>query len=298
VGVSSCAPQPSFLSSLPQSTSAPNRARTQQHGAGGMLGCMPQTGSAGEPQQFPAEIGEWANQHVEATRAGTGAAPTTVPTTIPYEIELVRYTHGARGFYLADGKDLKAKYEKVKSQKAFPLHLHISLESVPDLLPDEAIEAKRAFALGLALGFVAKRGEHYYVNIEAEGSKSLSDDRKYKVTYDTEWQTVFGPQGSRSLASPAVGPITFSFKSAKPLQTLRIGQGRVRACNSLVRDLPNVALILEATGEYREAVGTDNFKKQLSAYLQHLENCDVPNQVRDQIREELRLIKDYQSSME
>jgi Tubulin like len=263
-----------------------------------MLGCMPQTGSTGDGPQYPPEVDEWKKQHVDTSRVGAGASPEILPTTIPYEIELVRYTHGARGFYLADGKEWKEKYEKVKSQQAFPLHLHVSLESVPDLLPDDAIEAKKAFALGLALGFVAKRGEHYYVNVEAEGSK-VPDGRKFKVGYDTEWQTVFGPRESRSLPSPPViGPITFSFKSTKPLQSLRVGQGRNRACSSLARDLPNVNLILEAAGEYREAVGTDKFKKQLAEYLQFLENCDVPAQVRDQIREEIRLIKDYQSSME
>src|SRR5206468_1035440 len=112
------------------------------------LGCMPLPAASGGGPQFPPEVQEWTQRYVDATRSGIAVPPVILAMTTPYEIELVRYTHGARAWYLADAADWKTKYEAVLKRGAFPLHLHRSLADLPDLFPDEAAAGKQAFALG------------------------------------------------------------------------------------------------------------------------------------------------------
>src|ERR1035441_267794 len=118
------------------------------------LGCMPQASHSGGAAGFAPELREWAQRYTKATRGGVAAPPNLVATTAPYEIELVRYTHGARAWYLSDAADWKDKFDQTVKQKAFPLMLSKGLSDIPDLFPDKKKISRLAFALAMAFGLI------------------------------------------------------------------------------------------------------------------------------------------------
>jgi hypothetical protein len=265
------------------------------------LGCMPLATGRGKERRFPPEVETWAQRYATATRGGVAAAPEIQATTAPYEIELVRYTHGARAWYLAEAQTWKEQYERIAAAGTYPLHLHTAFRDVPDLMPDDTLINKQAFALGLALGFVAKRGEHYYFNLEANpGEGPDAVETRYEVPYETEWQTVFGPANSRTVPpdNPETNRVAFRFKKARPRKELYLGQGRPAARKAFEADGERAGLVLAALRQYIAAVGSASSKQQLRAYSKFLGDCDVPGSVRKQIAEERALIDEFVKSTE
>lgn len=261
-----------------------------QHAA---LGCMPQ--SAGADQVlFPREVQEWAERFSAATTGITAAPPTIVPTTVPYEVELARYVHGARAWYLTDASDWKQKYEQTVNMGAFPVHTHACLGKLPDLFPDRTKAARQAFALGMAFGFICKRGDYYYLNVQRIQKENATI---YEVPADTEWQSVFGPPENREVPSDT-GALSFLFsKKRKPKEALLLAQGRIAACSQLCADEKKTALIVSALDEYVKAVGSAKTKSQLSGYLTFLREFQA-EKLAVQIEEEGNLIQQYINSLE
>ncbi len=257
------------------------------------LGCMPQSSDAGEAGGFPAEARQWVQRYTKATRGSVAAPANLVATTAPYEIELVRYTHGARAWYLSDAADWKEKFDQTVKQKAFPLLLSKGLSDIPDLFPDKKKISRQSFALGMAFGFVSKRGDYYYMNLD--GSQAEVDGT-YQVPMDTEWQTVFGAPADRKIPEDT-GPITFQFKKRKPKESLLLAQGRAQACAKLGQDPKKVEAILAALSEYVKTVGSAAIKAQLSAYENHLDEFQA-DKLRDQIEHERDSIREYRKNLE
>ena len=257
------------------------------------LGCVPQASDSGGTGGFPPEVRQWAQRYTKAIRGGVAAPANLVATTAPYEIELVRYTHGARAWYLSDAPDWKEKFEQTVKQKAFPLLLSKGLSGIPDLFPDKKKISRQAFALGMAFGFISKRGDYYYMNLQG-GLAEL--DAAYQVPMDTEWQTVFGPPAERKIPEDTV-PITFQFKKKKPKESLLLAQGRAQACSKLGQDPKKVETILAAQSEYIKAVGSAAVKSQLSAYEAFLDDFGA-DKLRDQIEQERDSIKEFRKNLE
>ncbi len=260
-----------------------------QHAA---LGCMPR--SAGSDQVvFPQEVQEWAERFSAATTGVTAAPPTIVPTTVPYEIELARYVHGARAWYLTGAEEWKQKYEQTVAMRAFPLHTHSCLAKLPDIFPDRTRTARQAFALGMAFGFIAKRGDYYYLNVQRTQKDNAT---VYEVPLDTDWQTVFGPPENRAVPTDT-GAVSFLFrKQRKAKEDLLLEQGRITACWQLCKDEKKTALIVSALDEYVGAVGSATTKAQLSDYVNYLKEFPA-EKLAAQIEEEAALIEEYVNSL-
>jgi hypothetical protein len=261
-----------------------------QHAA---LGCMPRSAD-GDQEVFPPEVHQWAERFAAATTGVTAAPPTIVPTTVPYEIEMVRYVHGARAWYLTDASDWKQKYEQTANVNAFPVHTHTCLGKLPDLFPDRTRTARQAFALGMAFGFIAKRGDYYYLNVQRtqKGNATV-----YEVPLDTEWQTVFGPREGRVVPA-GTGAVSFLFSpKSRPTKHWLLAQGRIAACAKLSADEKNTALILSALSEYVAAVGSARTKEQLTNYLAFLKEFQA-EKLAEQLEEEGNLIQQYVNSLE
>ncbi len=257
------------------------------------LGCVPEKSDRSGAGGFPPEVRQWAQRYTKATRGGAAAPANLVATTAPYEIELVRYTHGARAWYLSDAADWKEKFEQTIKQKAFPLLLSKGLVDIPDLFPDKKKASRQAFALAMAFGFIAKRGDYYYMNLEGGHGEV---DGTYEVPSNTEWQTVFGPQSGRSIPEDT-GPITFQFKKKKPKEAMLLAQGRVEACSKLSQDPKKVEAILAGLSEYVKAVGSSVMRAQLSCYISFLDDFEA-NKLRDQIEQERDSIRNYRKDLE
>ncbi len=257
------------------------------------LGCMPQTSDSGDAGGFPPDVRRWVSQYTKATRGGVAAPATLVATSAPYELELVRYTHGACAWYLSDAADWKEKYEQTVKQKAFPLLLNKSLSDVPDLFPDKKRIARQVFAIAMAFGFVAKRGDYYYMNLEGGPDEA---DGAYQVPMDTEWQTAFGPSAEKKIPGES-GPIAFQFKKRKPKESLLLAQGRTQACSRLGQEPKKIEFILAGLSEYVRAVGSETVKALLSSYEAYLDDFKA-DKLGKQIEQERDSIRDYRKNLE
>ena len=258
------------------------------------LGCLPIRAMKGKDPEFPPAILKWKRQFVEAGQSGM-TEPVLLPTSAPYEVELVRYTHGARAWYLDDLRGYKRKYEMIAGRNAYPLHLHKALLDVPDLFPERDAPARRAFALGMALGFIAKRGEYYYFNLRETSAAESS--ARFKVPHHTEWQTVFGGDDNRIIPPNVVG-IEFKFARRKPGHAALLAQGRAKAFRALIRNQENVEMIHTGLSEFVSDIGTADAKAMLKAYWNHLDGTRVPATLRKQIKAEADAILEYIGGLE
>lgn len=259
------------------------------------IGCRPTPGSRHEAPRFPAALERWTAELKGGGDHGLTDEPTRVPTSAPWEIEMVRYTYGARAWYLADTAAWRQLYAAHPRGTSYPLHVLKALEQTPDLMPDAAALAREAFAVGLALGFIAKRGEHYYLNVREE--RDDSGQRVYAVPYHTEWTTVFGPADARALP-PGLDGFRLQFRNAKPPERDALGQGRSKARAAFEKTPEHVGLVQAALEAYVGSAGTAVVRRQLSAYADTLETMDVPSKVRDLVAEERDTVARYARELE
>ncbi len=183
-----------------------------------------------------------------------------IPSDRRYELSLGRRTYGARCYYLSEAKRWRAQFEQ-ESKSAngrFMIETHAAFLSIPDIFPEDATPLS-LFALGMAFGFVVKRGDWYYFGLEESQGTTT-------VLYSTQAPTVF------SIANPPgtpanVGDISFKLSSAKPAKLLSLAQGREAAVAAL-RTHPTWLDLLGATIEaYHEQVGNATLDQQLRAYV-------------------------------
>lgn len=265
------------------------------------LGCTPV--QSGQTFEFPPVVTEWINRFAR----GDAAQPGIEATNAPYEVELVRYTHGARAMYLDDAKDWKTKYDALTKQGAFPLHIDRRFVDLPDLdvTADDykaAADGRRAFALGMALGFVAKRGQQYFMNVEANAAKAAAGIATYHVPYMTEWHTVFEPADDYQPPDPtACTSVSFELKKAVPPKKLLLAEGREQACRAIEKAPDRAKVIWAALSAYiteASSVSASSAKQQLGVYGQFLESYDAPPDTRNQVDAERALIESYAKALE
>lgn len=256
------------------------------------LGCAPSKTTDDGEVVFPSEVHQWVDRlGTTALGGGSGANVRLVPSGSRQEIELVRYTHAARAFYLTDAKEWERHYLGAASHPEYGIHTHAVFDDAPNLAPDEKAVSKLAFAVGAALGFIAKRGEHYYLNLEA---RSDSDGRPYTaVLYGTEWPTALQVAAEEP---PKGGLIRFELRATKPPRERHLGQGRGTARANLTKE--QAELVLRAFDEYKQEVGTLATRNQLRRYAEHLGSYDVPGHLRRQIGEEARRIREFCAELE
>jgi hypothetical protein len=265
-----------------------------------MLGAMPviESGRA-EPR---AELQAW----VKDIGASEGRAPSIETLSTPYELQLVRYTHGARAMYLKQAADWKAFYTAwSRSSSGFPLHIDARLIDLPDLdssatiLVRERLEARKAFALAVALGFVVQRGRQFFLALEKVSSEAgASHVERYSVPLKNEAHTVFDGGGI-----PDTGGL-FDYTNGDTAARTRLGENRVRAKEALERKAsePRVRLILEAVRDYETAVGLGTVREQFDRYAgwlgDHLQNGKLDRNLRWQLEGELAAVRAYREGLQ
>jgi hypothetical protein len=260
------------------------------------LGCKPLPDAA-QGVRFPQEAQQWAQQYVHAGQGAVAARAILIPNQAGHELEIVRYTHGARAFYLTDALDWKTKYTDFSKRKAFPLHVAKCLEKAADLFPDEQEQARLAFALAMALGFIAKRGDYYYWNLKAEENPG-QEGVQFEVLNHTDWQTIFGSSDARILPTET-GPIAFTFKKRPRMPAdLKISQGRLSALEALSKDSSKPPLIMTAVKSYEAWIGNAKVKKDYITYEKYLDDMQVTPELQQQIVSERELIKQYAKKLE
>jgi hypothetical protein len=181
-----------------------------------------------------------------------------IPTDLPYEITLGRRTFGARAFYLHEAEDWRQKYLSMSSGSDFMMATHSAFLDIPDLFPVDAGPIT-AFALGVALGFIATRGDSYYFALDQAKDGT-------NVLYSSQAPIV------ASIASASgpinVGDLHFLGKAPAKLPKDRLlDVQRERAATALADHPKWITLIEEAVRKFQEAIGNQKFQTDLDRYV-------------------------------
>jgi hypothetical protein len=208
---------------------------------------------------FPPQIVEWA----EANMFGY------IPYESSFEIFLSRRTYGIRAFYLTDAARWKTIYDlRISNFEGSYMHeTHTAFRHAPDLFPRSDDLPLRAFALGLALGFIVKRGDWYYFGLE----RAIDRDHQQciRVLYKSDpkdWKTAHMLEGVPPLPA-RVGPLDFShYMQTLDKEKHQLAQGRANAVTALCNKMNFVELLQEAVEEYHREIGTSAYVNRLELY--------------------------------
>ena len=262
------------------------------------LGCAPVQGDGAGPVRFPKEIDKWIGQHTRAGQGGAGVTATTVATAAPYEIELVRYTHGARGFYFSDAGAWKNQYEAIRKTGGHPLHLSRSLAKAPDLFPDRSKDARQAFAMAMGMGFISKRGDYFYWNLVALPGTAPGGEPLYDIPSDTQWATIFDGASGRVIPTYTGSP-TFRFGKKDPKAAFKLDQGREKALKVFLKKSEWATDVRQAASQYLRAVGSVMARDQWKSYAEQLDNLtSTPKGLQEQIDAERSAVLEYLKNIE
>lgn len=138
-----------------------------------------------QTQAITRVVGEWLDE-----RAGADIQPQQVSSGYPYAIDVVRREHGARAYWLRETDSWEHQYRVSREKGGFPLHIdrRFTTPPVPELAPEQELEAKQLFALAVAYGYVARRGPNlWYYGSAPDAAGRVAP--KYASDWATVWST-------------------------------------------------------------------------------------------------------------
>jgi len=212
----------------------------------------------------------------------------------PLEIMITRRSHNIAFHYLSEALHWKKLYTHLQSEYkrlGRMLHTHSSYTKLQDIFPlNESSE--QAFALGMAFGFIAKKGNFYYYVLEEN-----ENDGSFSVAYSSEWKTINDFEDS-----PQVENLTIKYSNSKLKipQEYQIANGREKAKQEIVQNITLTETIIRAVDEYRPSTSSASFLKLLGKYMdQVLSPRKTTSGTRRKLFEsEYKAINDYCSSIE
>ncbi len=203
----------------------------------------------------PPVVEDWVRRFAPA---GARDKYETIPTDLPYEITLGRRTFGARAFYLREAAEWRQKYDSMSANKDFMMATHSAFLNIPDLFPVDAGPIT-AFALGVALGFIATRGDSYYFALDRT-------EDVINVLYSTQAPTV--TLISAASVPATMGELHFLGDSRAKLPKDRLLGVQREPATAALTDHPKwIAFLEEAVRKFQEAVGNQVFSTQLDQYV-------------------------------
>lgn len=131
-----------------------------------------------------------------AADASSGAQPAVVTTADPHRIMAIRRVHGGLPFYLERWADYRTAYESWIKDGKNPIHVFSKKDvaQMPTLEPTDVAGGggEKAFAVAIALGWIAVRGQVFYFNLE-----ETPDGRSYLVPATSKWDgLVYDAEGN------------------------------------------------------------------------------------------------------
>ncbi len=214
----------------------------------------------------------------------------------PRKIYITRRSHGARPHYLPDWREHKAKYDSLKdAAKGLSLHAFPAAiaRSLPDLEPDLDHLSNLAFALGMAFGWIAKRGQWYYYNLQR---REESDGRiRFDAPLISQWNGVATEKGALRqelgvLTRPVEsGALHYGGGKADPRN--KLGQGREVACKELVRDQNAIYRLREIYDLVQQEAGTIPVADCIEKYAESMLLAVNPgDELREMLEREAKLL--------
>ncbi len=211
----------------------------------------------------PKEIAEWTDKYSQ-----NGAKGQILDTQVPYIISVNKRIHGARAYFLSAAPRWEEIYkERLRQSKGrYMLHVHSVFSNIP-LLPPTDDESMQAFAKGMALGFIVKRGDWYYYGLD-EKYDIATNATNLEVGYKGHWKTIHDLKDIPKVPEHC-GALWFKLASKNPPEDMRIGQGRENAVNELKNHDEWTKAIEAAFNEYYKQVGMD-LRLQLAKYIEEV----------------------------
>lgn len=114
------------------------------------------------------QVKRWIEEHKgQAIDPKYMATPTPIETSAPWSMALCRFTHGARVHYLSDAPIWKDRYREFLAMPQSHPHIAFGVEDLQmeDPVRGEEDRQGQAFALAMAFGLIARRGNYYYWNL-------------------------------------------------------------------------------------------------------------------------------------
>lgn len=222
---------------------------------------------------------------IEEVVREAGAIPEMVVTGYPFALEISTRAYGARAYYLRSTARMKQEYEARVRQGVRDL-LHIDRrfgDRIPPLHPDREGQARLLFAWGVAWGYIARRGDYYYLGV---AEKQVDGQRLYAPKYRSEEETVIAPN------DPAWG----GPPQQDPDRSDLLGRGRSQAMEAFGGRADRAAELMRAFEQYVRRHGTQRVVADLDACLKRLDERiarSASEELRHQYRQERELLDRY-----
>ncbi|MCA9173285.1 MAG: hypothetical protein KDB14_02235 [Planctomycetales bacterium] len=195
-----------------------------------------------------------------------------VSTRDPHRIYVLRRCYGASAHYLRTTRESRQAYEQWRQLAGLPTHIFSQeqVATMPRIDPIKpATRAESAFAIGLAYGWIAKRGPDFYFNLERNGNNGSSS---FVASLTSHWDCI--PYHSQQLAlkegavltTTQASRLTYCDRNAPSSETW-LGRGIEVSQRALANSPERVDAVQDAFVTMRTIAGDKAVASELAAYL-------------------------------
>jgi hypothetical protein len=192
----------------------------------------------------------------------------------PHRIIVMRRCHGGRPHYLKCWNEIKRASDSWDRDGGHIVDT-FSSETMALMSPIEPIatasQGEEAFALALALAWVARRGPYYYWNLRMDGTNGTVT-RTARLA--SEWDGLAFVQAALSLCDALQTLVTtgrMAYHSRNDGESdLILASGLDKARREFLNDREKIEAVQTAFGELRAAAGDQQVLRDLTDYLKSL----------------------------
>ncbi len=189
-----------------------------------------------------------------------------------HRIYVIRRTHGGCLHYLPEVADCEAAYKQWINSGGHPVHIFNSeiVAKMPPIMPSSDEDGERAFAIGLAYGWIANRGPHWYWNLTKEAANKLV------CRLNSHWNGIAFQNNAYAAAADGAldafvqtGKLSYSEREDM-IVTEKLGQGMDNAQREVCDNGEMIELVFDAFNDLRAVAGDARVAAELNAYAEDL----------------------------
>ena len=191
-----------------------------------------------------------------------------------HRIYIIRRTQGACLHYLPEVLDCQVAYEQWNKMGGHSVHIFNAetVSRMPSILPKSDIDdGDLAFALGLAYGFIANRGPHWYWNLAVD--KSRGNTLVCRLT--SHWDGIAFQNQTRAVSRGALATFVGTNRLVYEVRddmlvSDKLAQGMDNALQAVLQNGEMIETILTAFNDMRAAAGDAPVADELEGYVTSL----------------------------
>ncbi len=202
------------------------------------------------------------------------ADPSIVSTSDPHRIIVLRRSHGGRPHYLNCWSEMKRASDSWDREGGHSVDTFSSelMALMPSVEPMVAVsQSEEAFALALALAWIARRGPYYYWNLRAEGTNGAAIR---SVRLASEWDGLAFTKTQLSLGNAVqtlvqTGRMTYLGRNDGE-SGLMLASGLDKARRAFLGEREKIEAVQTAFNDLRSAAGDQQVLRDLTNYIKSL----------------------------